>query len=73
MLELKAFEPLIRPLSTCPKCSSTDAEPEGFNNHLQMPLTCKTCGTKRVALVMIAQEGEAEPCPEAPGADPTSE
>jgi translation initiation factor 2 beta subunit (eIF-2beta)/eIF-5 len=71
MLHLADLEHLLTPLSTCPKCSSTDTEIKGVAKHLQMRLACTTCGEARTALVMIRPEGEAG-CQGAPGTDPTS-
>jgi len=65
MLNVADLEPLVRPVSTCPACSSTDVELKGINNHLQMDLVCTQCGSKRKAIVLVSldpiQESDSPP------------
>jgi hypothetical protein len=54
MLNVADLEPLVRPVSTCPACSSTDVKLKGINNHLQMDLVCTNCGSTRKAIVLVS-------------------
>lgn len=64
MLNLEDLGSLIRPLSTCPDCGSTDVEFRGVTTHLQISLRCKACGNPRAVVIMIGQFAKMDQPPQ---------